>query len=165
MLDLFKIMTKHFLNLKDLTKTEILHLVNETIKLKSTEKISDCLHGKYLALIFEKSSTRTRVSFEVAMSQLGGTASFLSTKDLQLGRGEPLEDTAKVISTMADAIVLRTINHSTIEIFAENSSVPVINGLSDLSHPCQLLADLTTYQEELTVKPPVTVAPVGGLPF
>ena len=82
------------------------------------------------------------------MSQLGGTASFLSTKDLQLGRGEPLEDTAKVISSMADAIVLRTINHSTIEIFAENSSVPIINGLSDLSHPCQLLADLTTYQEE-----------------
>ena len=82
------------------------------------------------------------------MSQLGGTASFLSTKDLQSGRGESLEDTAKVISSMADAIVLRTINHSTIEIFAENSSVPIINGLSDLSHPCQLLADLTTYQEE-----------------
>ena len=147
MLDLFKIMTKHFLNLKDLTKTEILHLVNETIKLKSTEKISDCLHGKYLALIFEKSSTRTRVSFEVAMSQLGGKASFLSTKDLQLGRGEPIEDTAKVISSMVDGVVLRTTKHSTLEIFSENSSVPVINGLSDLSHPCQILADLVTYKE------------------
>ena len=141
-------MSKHFLNLKDLSKTEILDLVKQAIDLKGSEKNSDYLHGKYLALIFEKSSTRTRVSFEVAMSQLGGTASFLSTKDLQLGRGEPLEDTAKVISSMADAIVLRTINHSTIEIFAENSSVPIINGLSDLSHPCQLLADLTTYQEE-----------------
>ena len=141
-------MSKHFLNLNDLTKTEILDLVKQAIDLKGSEKNSDYLHGKYLALIFEKSSTRTRVSFEVAMSQLGGTASFLSTKDLQLGRGEPLEDTAKVISSMADAIVLRTINHSTIEIFAENSSVPIINGLSDLSHPCQLLADLTTYQEE-----------------
>ena len=141
-------MSKHFLNLKDLTKTEILDLVKQAIDLKGSEKNSDYLHGKYLALMFEKSSTRTRVSFEVAMSQLGGTASFLSTKDLQLGRGEPLEDTAKVISSMADAIVLRTINHSTIEIFAENSSVPIINGLSDLSHPCQLLADLTTYQEE-----------------
>lgn len=141
-------MSKHFLNLKDLTKTEILDLVKQAIDLKGSEKNSDYLHGKYLALIFEKSSTRTRVSFEVAMSQLGGTASFLSTKDLQLGRGEPLEDTAKVISSMADGIVLRTINHSSIEIFAENSSVPIINGLSDLSHPCQLLADLTTYQEE-----------------
>ena len=141
-------MSKHFLNLNDLTKTEILDLVKQAIDLKGSEKNSDYLHGKYLALIFEKSSTRTRVSFEVAMSQLGGTASFLSTKDLQLGRGEPLEDTAKVISSMADGIVLRTINHSTIEIFAENSSVPIINGLSDLSHPCQLLADLTTYQEE-----------------
>ena len=141
-------MSKHFLNLKDLTKTEILDLVKQAIDLKGSEKNSDYLHGKYLALIFEKYSTRTRVSFEVAMSQLGGTASFLSTKDLQLGRGEPLEDTAKVISSMADGIVLRTINHSTIEIFAENSSVPIINGLSDLSHPCQLLADLTTYQEE-----------------
>ena len=141
-------MSKHFLNLKDLTKTEILDLVKQAIDLKGSEKNSDYLHGKYLALIFEKYSTRTRVSFEVAMSQLGGTASFLSTKDLQLGRGEPLEDTAKVISSMADGIVLRTINHSSIEIFAENSSVPIINGLSDLSHPCQLLADLTTYQEE-----------------
>lgn len=105
------------------------------------------LNGKYLALIFEKSSTRTRLSFEVAMNQLGGRASFLSVSDLQLGRGEPISDTAKVISSMADGVVLRTLKHSTLEAFAESSTSPIINGLTNLSHPCQLLADMLTFIE------------------
>ena len=119
----------------------------QAASLKIKRDTSSVLKGKYLALIFEKSSTRTRVSFEVAMNQLGGKASFLSINDLHLGRGEPLEDTAKVISSMADAVVLRTQSHDTLTLFAKHSSVPVINGLTDLSHPCQLLADLLTFQE------------------
>ena len=140
-------MTKHFLKLGDLTSVEIESIILDAISRKKKNSYSTELQGKYLALIFEKSSTRTRVSFEVAMSQLGGKASFLSIQDLQLGRGEPIQDTAKVISSMADAIVLRTLNHKTIVDFAEASSSPIINGLTDLSHPCQLLADLLTYKE------------------
>jgi ornithine carbamoyltransferase len=116
--------------------------------LKSSRKSNDLLVGKYIALIFEKSSTRTRVSFEVAMNQLGGKASFLSISDLQLGRGEPLEDTARVIGSMADGVVLRTLQHKTQETFKSFSSSSTINGLSDLSHPCQVLTDLLTYYEE-----------------
>ena len=140
-------MNKHFLNLKDLTKKEILDLIDQARDLKKSNANMDNLQGRYLALIFEKSSTRTRVSFEVAMNQLGGRASSLSSSDLQLGRGEPIEDTAKVISSMADGVVLRTKEHETIKKFSENSTVPVINGLSNLSHPCQLLADLLTFKE------------------
>jgi len=116
--------------------------------MKSKGKNLKILEGKFLSLVFEKSSTRTRVSFEVAMAQLGGRASFLSVNDLQMGRGEPIEDTSKVLSSMVDGIVLRTLEHKTQIKFAENSSVPIINGLSDRSHPCQLLADLLTFLEE-----------------
>jgi ornithine carbamoyltransferase len=139
-------MNKHFLNLKEYGPTKVRELVYAAHELKKGSHHGN-LDGKYLALIFEKSSTRTRLSFEVAMNQLGGKASFLSVKDLQLGRGEPISDTSRVISSMADAIVLRTLKHSTLEEFAESSSVPIINGLTDLSHPCQLLADMLTFIE------------------
>jgi ornithine carbamoyltransferase len=140
-------MTRHFLTLKNLSSDEIISIIDDAILRKKSNIVSDELKGKYLALIFEKSSTRTRVSFETAMNQLGGKASFLSVQDLQLGRGEPLADTSKVISSMADAIVLRTLKHQTITEFSNESSSPVINGLSDLSHPCQLLADIMTFNE------------------
>ncbi len=137
----------HFLNLSDFSSSEAESLLQEALSLKNNKDNNNPLNGKYLALIFEKASTRTRVSFEVGMTQLGGKAGFLSTSDLQLGRGEPIEDTARVISSMADAVVLRTISHETLNLFADHSSVPVINGLTNLSHPCQLLADLLTFYE------------------
>ena len=137
----------HFLNLSDFSSSEAENLLQEALSLKNNQDKNYILQGKYLALIFEKASTRTRVSFEVGMTQLGGKAGFLSKSDLQLGRGEPIEDTAKVISSMADAVVLRTISHKTLSLFADHSTVPVINGLTDLSHPCQLLADLLTFYE------------------
>jgi len=140
-------MTKHFLNLKDLPSDEIKSIVSNALEMKKNSASNLKLQGKYLGLIFEKSSTRTRISFEVAMNQLGGKASFLSVNDLQLGRGEPISDTSKVISSMADALVLRTLKHQTLEEFARNSRIPIINGLTDLSHPCQLLADILTFQE------------------
>lgn len=123
-------------------------IIENSIQLKAEKKVSNVLEGKFLGLIFEKSSTRTRVSFEVAMTQLGGKASFLSVNDLQLGRGEPIEDTAIVLSSMVDGLVLRTLDHETQIKFSENSTVPVINGLSNKSHPCQILADLLTFYEE-----------------
>ena len=141
-------MNRNFLNLEDLSKQELEKIIENAISLKSSRKSNDLLVGKYIALIFEKSSTRTRVSFEVAMNQLGGKASFLSISDLQLGRGEPLEDTARVIGSMADGVVLRTLKHKTQETFKSFSSSSTINGLSDLSHPCQVLTDLLTYYEE-----------------
>ena len=139
-------MNKHFLNLKEYGTTAVLDLVYGALELKKGSHQKN-LNGKYLALIFEKSSTRTRLSFEVAMNQLGGKASFLSVRDLQLGRGEPISDTARVISSMADGVVLRTLKHTTLEEFAESSTSPIINGLTDLSHPCQLLADMLTFIE------------------
>ena len=141
-------MNRNFLNLEDLSKEELEKIIENAISLKSSRKSNDLLVGKYIALIFETSSTRTRVSFEVAMNQLGGKASFLSISDLQLGRGEPLEDTARVIGSMADGVVLRTLKHKTQETFKSFSSSSTINGLSDLSHPCQVLTDLLTYYEE-----------------
>ena len=141
-------MNKNFLNLKDLSKNDLEKIIENSISLKGSSVNTELLNGKYISLIFEKSSTRTRVSFEVAMNQLGGKASFLSVGDLQLGRGEPLEDTARVIGSMSDGVVLRTQKHETQETFASFSSCPTINGLSDLSHPCQVLADLLTYYEE-----------------
>tara|TARA_B100001778_G_C18570455_1_gene622329 strand:+ start:744 stop:1622 length:879 start_codon:yes stop_codon:yes gene_type:complete len=141
-------MNRNFLNLEDLSKDDLEKIIENAITLKSSPKSNDLLVGKYIALIFEKSSTRTRVSFEVAMNQLGGKASFLSISDLQLGRGEPLEDTARVIGSMTDGVVLRTLKHETQETFKSFSSSSTINGLSDLSHPCQVLTDLLTYYEE-----------------
>ena len=140
-------MTKHFLNLQDISKDGIKSIISNALEMKTSTPFNSLLEGKYLGLIFEKSSTRTRVSFEVAMNQLGGKASFLSINDLQLGRGEPISDTAKVMSSMVDGIVLRTLKHETLQEFANNSKVPVINGLTDQSHPCQLLADMLTFQE------------------
>ena len=141
-------MKSHFLDINDLNSNELENLIDKALDLKGESKISNILQGKFLGLIFEKSSTRTRISFEVGMTQLGGKASFLSIQDLQLGRGEIIEDTSKVISSMVDGLVLRTIEHQTQLDFSNHSSVPVINGLSNKSHPCQILADLLTYYEE-----------------
>ena len=141
-------MNYHFLDLNNYDVADLERIIENSIQLKAKTKVSNVLEGKFLGLIFEKSSTRTRVSFEVAMTQLGGKASFLSVNDLQLGRGEPIEDTAIVLSSMVDGLVLRTLDHETQIKFSENSTVPVINGLSNKSHPCQLLADLLTFYEE-----------------
>ena len=141
-------MKTNFLDLDDFSAVELEDIVKSSLKLKRNTSATKPLDGKYLGLIFEKPSTRTRVSFEVAMSQLGGNASFLSVNDLQLGRGEPIEDTAKVLSSMVNGLVLRTLKHETLLEFANNSSVPIINGLSDRSHPCQLLADILTFYEK-----------------
>lgn len=141
-------MNYHFLDLNNYDVAYLERIIENSIQLKAKKKVSNVLEGKFLGLIFEKSSTRTRVSFEVAMTQLGGKASFLSVNDLQLGRGEPIEDTAIVLSSMVDGLVLRTLDHETQIKFSENSTVPVINGLSNKSHPCQLLADLLTFYEE-----------------
>lgn len=141
---------QHFLTLNDLSRSTLNQLIERAIELKALTKqgaIYEPLKNKTLAMIFSKSSTRTRVSFEVGMRQLGGGCLNLSPNDSQLGRGEPVEDTAKVISSMADGIMIRTSEHSMIETLAANSSAPVINGLTDDYHPCQLLADLQTLRE------------------
>ena len=143
-------MTRHFLTLADLSATEIEALVQRAIRLKEAfgrRELQQTCAGRVLAMIFEKSSTRTRVSFETAMAHLGGHAVFLSPQDSQLGRGEPVEDTARVLSKMVDGVMIRTFEHARLTRFAEFSSVPVINGLSDSYHPCQLLADLQTFYE------------------
>ena len=141
---------RHFLSLLDLSAKELNQLLHRAIELKAMQKrgeIFEPLKNQTLGMIFEKSSTRTRVSFEVGMAQFGGHALFLSPRDTQLGRGEPIEDTARVLSRMVDGIMIRTFEHDKIVRFAEHSNVPVINGLTDLVHPCQLLADLQTYLE------------------
>lgn len=142
--------SRHFLSLRDLSADELNRLINRAIELKSMHhrgEVYQPFKGKVLGMIFEKSSTRTRVSFEAGMAQLGGHALFLSPRDSQLGRGEPLEDTARVLSRMVDIIMIRTYGHELIETFAAHSQVPVINALTDLYHPCQLLADVQTYVE------------------
>ncbi|MDP1773068.1 MAG: ornithine carbamoyltransferase [Methylobacter sp.] len=139
---------RHFISLLDLSGDEFRRLVNRGIVLKNNRDPDyQPLKGQVLAMIFEKSSTRTRISFESGMSHFGGSALFLSPRDTQLGRGEPLQDSARVISSMVDGIMLRTDKHETVTTFAQYSSVPVINGLTDLQHPCQLLADMQTYFE------------------
>ncbi|MEW8313404.1 MAG: ornithine carbamoyltransferase [Candidatus Thiodiazotropha endolucinida] len=143
-------MTRHFLSLLDLSSDELHALIRRASELKRIQHRGDIhtpLKGKNLGMIFEKSSTRTRVSFEVGMSQLGGHALFLSPRDTQLGRGEPIEDSARVLSRMLDIIMIRTYDQSVLERFAAHSKVPVINALTDLFHPCQLLADMQTYFE------------------
>ena len=142
---------RHFISQLDLTSDELRALIAHAIDVKRKLKqgISHTpLNGKLLAMIFEKSSTRTRVSFEAGMFQLGGHAIFMSPRDSHLGRGEPIEDSARVISSMVDGILIRTFGHDRIEALAQHSSVPVINGLSDLLHPCQMLADMQTWFEQ-----------------
>ena len=139
---------RHFTSLLDLSSEEFRRIINRAIELKNNRDPDyQPLKGQVLAMIFEKSSTRTRISFEAGMTHFGGSALFLSPRDTQLGRGEPLHDSAKVISSMVDCIMLRTDRHETVTTFAQHSSVPVINGLTDQEHPCQLLADMQTYFE------------------
>jgi ornithine carbamoyltransferase len=139
---------RHFTSLLDLSSEEFRSIINRGIALKNNRDPDyQPLKGQVLAMIFEKSSTRTRISFEAGMTHFGGNALFLSPRDTQLGRGEPLHDSAKVISSMVDCIMLRTDKHETVTTFARHSSVPVINGLTDQEHPCQLLADMQTYFE------------------
>ena len=141
---------RHFLTLRDLSSDELDGIIADAIDLKARTKageIHEPMKNKTLGMVFEKSSTRTRVSFEAGMTQLGGHAIFLSPRDTQLGRGEPIEDTAKVLSRMVDIIMVRTYEHEKIESFAKHSLTPVINALTDRFHPCQLLADLQTYNE------------------
>ena len=155
---------RHFLTLRDLNATEFNYIIKLAIEMKAArregrqEKIFD---GKVLGMIFEKSSTRTRVSFEAGMAQLGGDALFLSPNDSQLGRGEPIEDSARVISRMVDIVMIRTFGHDIIERFAQYSKVPVINALTDHYHPCQLLADIQTYTEHRGSIEGKTVAWIG----
>lgn len=155
---------RHFLTLKDLSKKELNEVIQLSIALKAAHKTGQqdrTCSGKVLAMIFEKSSTRTRVSFEAGMTQLGGAAIFLSSKDTQLGRGEPIEDSARVISSMVDLIMIRTFSQKQIEKFAKFSKVPVINALTDDYHPCQLLADVQTYIEHRGSIEGKTVAWIG----
>lgn len=142
--------TRHFLSLLDLSPTELKQLIKRASELKKMQHAGvthEPLKNKVLAMIFEKSSTRTRVSFEAGMVQLGGHAMFLSPRDTQLGRGEPIEDTARVLSSMVDIIMVRTFEHEKLKTLAKHSSVPVINGLTDWLHPCQLLADMQAWTE------------------
>lgn len=142
--------TRHFLTLLDLSPAELASLITRATELKTMRRAGEehaSLNHKVLVMIFEKSSTRTRVSFEAGMAQLGGHGIFLSPRDAQFGRGEPIEDTARVISSMSDCVMIRTYKHEMLERFAEYSSVPVINALTDMYHPCQLLADIQTFVE------------------
>ncbi|WP_372831384.1 ornithine carbamoyltransferase [Pontibacterium sp.] len=141
---------RHFLTLRDLSPAELDSVINRAIELKRILRdgeVYEPLKNRVMSMIFEKSSTRTRVSFEAGMAQFGGHAMFLSSRDTQLGRGEPISDSARVISSMVDVVMIRTHGHEIVEEFAENSSVPVINALTNEYHPCQLLADMQTYRE------------------
>ncbi len=155
---------RHFLTLMDLTPAELNAVLERAIELKAIQakgQSEELFKNKVLGMIFEKSSTRTRVSFEAGMAQMGGHALFLSPRDTQLGRGEPIEDSARVLSRMVDAVMIRTFEHSNIERFAEYSKVPVINALTDDFHPCQLLADMQTFLEHRGPIAGKTVAWVG----
>ena len=141
---------KHLLKLMDWSTEEIISTLDLADRLKEEKKKGirhPILEGKTLGMIFEKSSTRTRVSFEVGMHELGGQALFLSSKELQIGRGEPVEDTARVLSRFLDGIMIRTFEQKEVEALAEHGSIPIINGLTDFCHPCQVLADLQTIRE------------------
>ena len=146
-------MQKDLLKLLDLTREDITKILNVADQMKYNQKhglIHNYLQGKTLAMIFEKNSTRTRVSFEVGMYQLGGHALFLSGKESQIGRGEPIEDTARVLARYCDGIMIRTYRQEEVEELAKYASIPVINGLTDFAHPCQVLADLMTIREHMT---------------
>ena len=141
---------EHLLTLEQLSKEEILDILNLADQLKFQKKNGiphPILQGKTLGMIFQKSSTRTRVSFEVGMHELGGQALFLSSRDLQIGRGEPVQDTARVLSRYLDGIMIRTFAQKEVEDLAKYGSIPVINALTDYCHPCQVLADLMTIRE------------------
>ena len=155
---------RHFLSMMDYTPDELLGLIRRGVELKDLRNrgvLFEPLKNRVLGMIFEKSSTRTRLSFEAGMIQLGGQAIFLSHRDTQLGRGEPIADSAKVMSRMLDAVMIRTYAHSNLVEFAANSRVPVINGLSDDLHPCQLLADMQTFLEHRGSIKGKTVAWIG----
>jgi len=155
---------RHFLTLLDLSGDELKQLMERAIELKQwlrEGRLHEPLKHKVLAMVFEKSSTRTRVSFETGMVQLGGHAMFLSPRDTQIGRGEPIEDSARVLSRMTDAVMIRTFEHGLIERFAEYSASPVINALTDQYHPCQLLADMQTWFEKRGDIRGATVAFIG----
>lgn len=155
---------RDFLTLADYSKEEITYLLQLAKEIKQKNKQGEVyqpLKGKILGLIFEKSSTRTRVSFEAGIYQLGGTGLFLSSKDIQIGRGEPISDTAKVLSGYLDGIMIRTFAQSDVEELATNASIPVINGLTDLYHPCQVLADLQTIEEVKGSLEGVKIAYIG----
>ena len=157
-------MKKNFLTLLDFSPDTLRGLITRGIELKALRKagtLHESLKNRILAMVFEKSSTRTRMSFEAGMAQLGGTAIFLSPRDTQLGRGEPIEDSARVLSRMADVIMIRTFEHEKLERFAACSEVPVINALTDLYHPCQLLADMQTWFEHRGEIQGKTVAWIG----
>ncbi len=156
--------TRHFLTLLDLSPSELTTLISRAIALKAelaNGGHNDPFKNKVLGMVFEKSSTRTRVSFEAGMAQFGGHAMFLSPRDTQLGRGEPVEDSARVLSSMADIIMIRTFGHEIIERFAQYSKVPIINALTDDYHPCQLLADMQTFVEHRGSIQGKTVAWIG----
>ena len=155
---------KHFLQLKDLSLDELEHVFERTRIIKQRFKAYQTYHplvDRTLVMIFEKSSTRTRLSFEAGMQQLGGSAIYLNTRDSQLGRGEPVEDAAQVISRMSDIVMIRTFEQEIIERFARNSRVPIINGLTNEYHPCQILADIYTYIEHRGSIKGKTVAWIG----
>lgn len=156
--------TRHFLTLLDLSSEELEQLIQRAIELKRMRREGESyepMKNRVLGMIFEKSSTRTRVSFEAGMAQFGGSAIFLSSRDTQLGRGEPIEDSARVLSSMVDVVMIRTFAHENVERFAKYSSAPVINALTDDYHPCQLLADVQTYVEHRGSIRGKTVAWIG----
>ncbi len=152
---------RDFLNISDFSPAETFALLDLAERMRTGAYEGKPLAGKALAMIFMKSSTRTRVSFEVGASQLGGTAHFLSSRDVQLGRGEPIPDTARVLSRYVQGIMIRTFAHQDVVDLAEYASIPVINGLTDLSHPCQVLADVLTIQQHLGDVRGKTVAWIG----
>jgi ornithine carbamoyltransferase len=157
-------MNKDFLSILDINKIEMEQILSEAKHLKTLKKqgvVHDALRGKNLAMIFEKSSTRTHISFEVGMNELGGHALFLNARDMQIWRGEEIRDTARAASRYVSGIMIRAYKHSTIEEFARFATIPVINGLSDLEHPCQLLADIMTMQEHFGSTNDLKVAWVG----
>ena len=155
---------RHFLTLNDCSSSELEAIIDRAIEMKrdlNSIRQNPPFKGYVLGILFEKSSTRTRVSFEAGMAQLGGHAMFLSPRDTQLGRGEPISDSSKVLSSMLDIIMIRTFAHDRLQEFADHSSVPVINGLTDDYHPCQLLADMQTFKEQRGSIKGKTVAWIG----
>lgn len=155
---------KHFISLLDISSDEARHILKRASTIKAMLRDGKVFHplaGKTLGMIFDKASTRTRVSFEAGMFQLGGHALYLNSNDTQLGRGEPVEDAARVLSRMVDGVVIRTFGHDIIQRFAKYSSVPVINALTDLTHPCQVLADVLTFEEHRGSIEGKTVAWIG----